>query len=160
MCCQGLNRGKHLEWLPACRTAHHTLTAHTRAWRYGIAITSSRGGRQSFSHGPCFKGIKAAGHPHARPVLPFRTAGASGATAAPAAADPRARQLSAPVVIIGGGPAGLCTALMLAQRGYTNIKVRTGNGAWHAATCTIAPSCSGPALLLRLWCLCPHGMVM
>ncbi len=28
-----------------------------------------------------------------------------------------------PVVIIGGGPAGLATALMLAKRGWTNITV-------------------------------------
>ena len=32
-------------------------------------------------------------------------------------------QFGDPVVIIGGGPAGLATALMLAKRGWTNITV-------------------------------------
>ena len=32
-------------------------------------------------------------------------------------------QFGAPVVIVGGGPAGLATALMLAKRGWTNITI-------------------------------------
>lgn len=73
-------------------------------------------------------------------------AAAPAATELSAAGDDRAARLAAPVVIIGGGPVGLCTALMLARRGYTQIKV----GA--------APSLALPKPVCVCYCL--HDQIM
>uniref|UniRef100_A0A383WGF8 FAD-binding domain-containing protein n=1 Tax=Tetradesmus obliquus TaxID=3088 RepID=A0A383WGF8_TETOB len=99
-------------------------------WRRSRAISSSSSSRS----------VKTASHLCPRPVLqlPPRTActpaspaaaattaarhiAAAAAAAAAGTADAAAR-LAAPVVVIGGGPAGLASALMLARRGYSNVK--------------------------------------
>lgn len=144
------------------------LRAHGRSSSGAAAALAqparSRGARATpvpGSQQPCGGLRPTSAQPRERPLPPLRTAGTAGGAVAVGDAPPggqsgasstastssssssltpeRAARLAAPVIIVGGGPAGLATALMLARRGYTNVKVRA------AQQSPAAPTCAGAA---------------
>lgn len=126
-------------WQPATRLANRGLRPGERR-KFSTQSPCHEPSRSSFSRASLSPGFGLRQpQAHARRLLqPLRTVRPTqtAALAAPAVADMQLSSaesrshssarpaLSAAVVIIGGGPAGLASALMLARRGYPNIKVR------------------------------------
>jgi hypothetical protein len=114
-------RAPHIAAQSIHRSSHNRHRQHCSPLLSSSSQHSSR--RSASQPWPYRQPLQQSLRQAAAPVPPTLPAAAAAAEAPVAAADARAARLSAPVVVIGGGPAGLCTALMLARRGYTKVKV-------------------------------------
>ena len=132
-------------WRPTSSLQHHhqrpctqTVKAvrHAAAWRHGSPPIKLHAGLcQTARHRASSARLQPYSHPvHSASSASSTTSAISSAsdvvTSASEHASPDAQAmpqllpvLQRPVVIIGAGPAGLSTALMLARRGYSDIRV-------------------------------------
>jgi hypothetical protein len=126
--------------LPALPCSSFGSSSHWRRCRLTPSHLSSRGSTCA-ARQPSSRPHHTQPHSRADHKLPPPPSAAAAEASVAAVDNARAARLAAPVVVVGGGPAGLAAALMLARRGYTNVKVGPKARGRAAAVCVCVCVC-------------------